>query len=105
VSFSLDIVFADRCKMDYYRRAIDLTRDPRTSQWMSPLLLTAEAALCALIIWKVPCRSPHGALPVQAFIYPHAPGASTKTTKIQRSTGRHICNKSTNISEANVTIP
>jgi len=105
VSFSLDIAIADRCKMDYYRRLIDLARDPRTSQWLSPLLLTADAALCALIIWKVPCRSPKGARPLQAFIYPHASGASTKTTKIQRSTGRHTCNKSTNISEANVTIP
>ncbi|KAL8822727.1 MAG: hypothetical protein Q9191_006540 [Dirinaria sp. TL-2023a] len=31
-----------------------MSKDPRNSRWLSPLLLTADSALCALIIWKVP---------------------------------------------------
>ena len=45
----------DLCKMDLYLRAIELLRDPKHTRWLSPLLLAADACLCALIIYKVPC--------------------------------------------------
>ena len=44
--------------MELYRRAVSMSRDPGISRWLSPLLLTADSALCALIIWKVPCMFP-----------------------------------------------
>jgi len=91
--------------MDYYRRVIEVARNSKTSQWLSPLLLIADAALCALIIWKVPCMSPERAPHVLTFIFTYAPGASANATKILRSIGRHICNKSINILEANEIIP
>ena len=40
--------------MEYYSRA---ARNPAHAQWLSPLLLGAEACLCAFIILKVPCMS------------------------------------------------
>ena len=43
--------------MELYRHAISVGKDPENSRWLSPLLLTADSALCALIIWKVPCMS------------------------------------------------
>ena len=42
--------------MDLYYRAIDLASNPKHTRWLSPLLLLADAALCALIIWKIPCE-------------------------------------------------
>ncbi|MCJ1472294.1 dolichyl-P-Man:Man(5)GlcNAc(2)-PP-dolichol alpha-1,3-mannosyltransferase [Lambiella insularis] len=39
---------------DLYQSALDLSADPKQTRWLAPLLLTADAALCALIIWKVP---------------------------------------------------
>jgi len=42
--------------MDLYRRAVGVATDPKQTRWLSPLLLAADAALCALIIWKIPCK-------------------------------------------------
>ena len=42
--------------MDLYHQAIDLARNPKHTRWLSPLLLLADAAFCALIIWKIPCE-------------------------------------------------
>lgn len=42
--------------MDLYHQAIDLASNPKHTRWLSPLLLLADAVLCALIIWKIPCE-------------------------------------------------
>ena len=42
--------------MGLFHQAIDLASNPKNTRWLSPLLLLADAALCALIIWKVPCE-------------------------------------------------
>jgi alpha-1,3-mannosyltransferase len=39
-----------------YGRAIDLATNPVHSRWQSPILLLVDAALCFVIIWKVPCK-------------------------------------------------
>ncbi|KAF9894606.1 dolichyl-P-Man:Man(5)GlcNAc(2)-PP-dolichol alpha-1,3-mannosyltransferase [Aspergillus nanangensis] len=40
--------------MDIKNRVYDLCRNPRHNKWIAPLLVLADAFLCALIIWKVP---------------------------------------------------
>ena len=42
--------------MDLYRRAIDIASSPRHARWLSPLLISGDAVLCSLIVWKIPCR-------------------------------------------------
>ena len=42
--------------MHPYDQAIDLASNPKHTRWLSPLLLLADAALCALVIWKIPCE-------------------------------------------------
>ena len=42
--------------MHLYNQAIDLASNPKHTRWLSPLLLLADAALCALVIWKIPCE-------------------------------------------------
>lgn len=42
--------------MDLYHQAIDLASKPKHTRWLSPVLLVADALLCALIIWKIPCE-------------------------------------------------
>ena len=42
--------------MDLYNRAIDIAVNPKHTRWLSPVLLVADACLCVLIIWKVPCK-------------------------------------------------
>ena len=41
--------------MEVYQRAVELLRDPKHTRWLSPFLLAADACLCALIIYEVPC--------------------------------------------------
>lgn len=41
---------------DLYHRAISLASTP-ASKWPSLALLTADAFLCVLIIWKIPCKT------------------------------------------------
>ena len=56
--------------LDLYEQAIRISCDPKNTQWVSPLLLVTDATLCALIIWKVPCRPLHSSSPrsyVSAF--------------------------------------
>jgi hypothetical protein len=49
---------------DLYQQAINLSTDPKNTRWLSPLLLAVDALLCALIIWKVPCKpSPQSPAP------------------------------------------
>ncbi|KAL8720193.1 MAG: hypothetical protein Q9225_002923 [Loekoesia sp. 1 TL-2023] len=40
--------------MELYNKAVDLARNPVHARWLSPLLLAADACLCALIIFKIP---------------------------------------------------
>ncbi|TLD37726.1 glycosyltransferase family 58 protein [Venturia nashicola] len=40
--------------MNFVNRSLAIANDPKQAHWVAPLLLTAEAALCALIIWKIP---------------------------------------------------
>ena len=42
--------------MDLYYNTTDLASNPKHTRWLSPLLLLADAAFCALIIWKIPCE-------------------------------------------------
>lgn len=39
---------------DLYRLALDLLTNPKHTRWIAPLLILAEAALCALIILYIP---------------------------------------------------
>lgn len=50
--------------MDLYNRAIDIAVNPKHTRWLSPLLLVADACLCVLIIWKIPCKLPIQADPI-----------------------------------------
>ena len=50
--------------MDLYNRAIDIASNPKHTRWLSPLLLVADACLCVLIIWKIPCKLPFQANPI-----------------------------------------
>ncbi|KAL8807935.1 MAG: hypothetical protein Q9182_000401 [Xanthomendoza sp. 2 TL-2023] len=40
--------------METYNKVIELAKNPLHSRWLSPLLLGAEACLCAFIILKIP---------------------------------------------------
>ncbi len=42
--------------MDLYKKGLDLAINPKHTRWLSPLLLAADAVLCALIIGKNPCE-------------------------------------------------
>lgn len=42
--------------MDLYQLVADLCRNPKHTRWIAPLLILADAVLCGLIIWKVPCE-------------------------------------------------
>ncbi len=56
--------------MDLYKKGIDLAINPKHTRWLSPLLLVADAVLCALIIWKIPCEQASDALlarPLKVF--------------------------------------
>ena len=45
--------------MNYYWEARDLVTNPKHTQWLSPLLLVVECAICAVIILKIPCKFTH----------------------------------------------
>ncbi|OCK83448.1 glycosyltransferase family 58 protein [Lepidopterella palustris CBS 459.81] len=40
--------------MRLIEQVLDLTRNPKHTRWLSPLLLIADAVLCGLIIWRIP---------------------------------------------------
>lgn len=40
--------------MNLIEQSVDLAGNPKHTRWLSPLLLIADAALCGLIIWKIP---------------------------------------------------
>jgi hypothetical protein len=42
--------------MDYYNNAVDILTNPKHSRWVADCLLLAETVLCALVVWKVPCK-------------------------------------------------
>ena len=65
-------------EMDLYKRAISIARDPTHTTWLVPLLILADTALCALIIWKIPCKQASQAS--QASLQPiiEAPSIVTK---------------------------
>jgi alpha-1,3-mannosyltransferase len=35
---------------------VDLLTNPKHSRWVTDCLLVGETVLCALVIWKVPCK-------------------------------------------------
>ena len=41
--------------MSLLQTGLDIARNPKHTRWIGPLLLVADAALCALVIWKIPC--------------------------------------------------
>lgn len=43
--------------MNIIKRGIGIASDPKQMRWICPLLLVADAALCALVVWKIPCAS------------------------------------------------
>jgi len=57
LSNPLAIPNANPPTMSLIRRARDITCNPSHTQWLLPLLLAADAALCGLIIDRVPCSS------------------------------------------------
>jgi hypothetical protein len=42
--------------MDYYNNVVAILTNPKHSRWVTDCLLLAETVLCALVIWKVPCK-------------------------------------------------
>ena len=64
--------------MHLYNQAIDLASNPKHTKWLSPLLLLADAALCALVIWKIPCELsiPGTLAPTALFFWPEEYGVS-----------------------------
>lgn len=40
--------------MDLVKQGVSIASNPKYARWLCPLLLVADAALCGLIIWKVP---------------------------------------------------
>jgi alpha-1,3-mannosyltransferase len=42
--------------MDLYQLAVDVATNPRHSRWIAPLLILADAILCGLVIWRIPCK-------------------------------------------------
>lgn len=50
-------IFASATSMDVYSLVLDLSTNRKHLKWICPLLLLLESALCALIIWKIPCTS------------------------------------------------
>lgn len=42
---------------ELYAGVINITTDPSRTSWLCPLLLASDAALSALIVWKIPCQS------------------------------------------------
>ncbi|EKG13022.1 Glycosyltransferase ALG3 [Macrophomina phaseolina MS6] len=40
--------------MDLVKQGVSVATNPKYARWLCPLLLVADAALCGLIIWKVP---------------------------------------------------
>ena len=61
--------------MDLYNGAIELATNPKHTRWISPLLVVAEACLCALIIWKIPCKLSLKLAHAQAELLPSSPEA------------------------------
>lgn len=41
--------------MNYLDQIKDLLTNSKHTKWICPLLILADALLCALIIWKIPC--------------------------------------------------
>jgi alpha-1,3-mannosyltransferase len=41
--------------MDIFQKCLSIAKDPWHTRWICPLLLLADTALTALIVWKVPC--------------------------------------------------
>ena len=41
--------------MDLLKQALNIAGDPKQTRWICPLLLLADAVLCCLVVWKVPC--------------------------------------------------
>ncbi|KAF2180046.1 glycosyltransferase family 58 protein [Zopfia rhizophila CBS 207.26] len=40
--------------MDLINQGLEVARNPKHARWISPLLLVTDAALCGLIIWRIP---------------------------------------------------
>jgi alpha-1,3-mannosyltransferase len=45
--------------MELLAQVKDLLTNPKHTRWMCPLLVAADAVLCGLIIWKIPCTLFH----------------------------------------------
>lgn len=49
------ITFIITTNMDFIRSGLEIATNPKHTQWIYPLLLIADAALCGVIIEKIPC--------------------------------------------------
>lgn len=58
-------------RMGYFDLAANVLTNPKHSRWVADCLLVGEAVLCALIIWKVPCklRSQFDFFPAQSLCF------------------------------------
>ena len=45
--------------MDVIRQCLSIAKDPRQTKWICPLLFLADATLCGLVVWKIPCMYSH----------------------------------------------
>ena len=86
--------------MEYYNIGVDLLTNPKHSRWVADCLVLGETVLCALIIWKVPCK--HEQLNLYRFMHSacHLPLRSLPRSRLttvlrqtRRSTGRPTCSR------------
>ena len=43
--------------MDLIHQSLAIAKDPKHTRWICPLLLSAEVALCFLIVKYIPCTA------------------------------------------------
>jgi hypothetical protein len=55
-TISTSIVVGEMSLTSLIDFGLDLATNPKHLRWLCPLLLAADAILCVLIVWKVPCR-------------------------------------------------
>ena len=89
-------IFVPNSNMDLVKQALHIASDPRQNRWICPLILLADAALCCLVVWKVPCTCPNSIPYLFLEEIRRMNLAKTKSSQTLKSIGLRICNKSHN---------
>lgn len=75
----------------------DVLTNPQHTRWIAPLLILGDALLCALVIWKIACKTASRCRVINQI------QLTKQQPQTLRLTGRRICSKSLYISPANAT--